>query len=91
MNLQQYTKKTGKNILLSRGGATKGIREVAAGRADIGGSCRLSRPDLTDFEKGVVMTLVAWDAFVAMDHPNNSVQSLTVDQLFKIIKGRTRN
>lgn len=86
-----YRKKTGKIISVSGGGATLGIRTTAAGKADIGGSCRPAKPDISDLEKGVRMTLVGWDALVVMVHPNNPVNSLSVDQLYKIMTGEIRN
>ena len=88
---QAYRKKTGKIISLKGGGATLGIRTTAAGNADIGGACRPAKPELTDMEKGVRMTHVGWDAVVAMVHPDNPVDKLTREQLFKIMKGEIRN
>lgn len=86
-----YCKKTGKVISISGGGATLGIRTAAAGKADIGGSCRPAKPDISDLEKGVRMTHVGWDALVVMVHPDNPVNSLSVDQLYKIMTGEVRN
>ena len=86
-----YKAKTGKTISISGGGATKGVRFAAAGRADIGGSCRPAKPDLSDAEKGAIMTHVAWDALVVMVHPDNPVDGLTADQVSKIFKGEIRN
>jgi phosphate transport system substrate-binding protein len=86
-----YRKKTGKIISVSGGGATLGIRTAAAGKADIGGSCRPAKPDISDLEKGVRMTLVGWDALVVMVHPDNPVNSLSVGQLYKIMTGEIRN
>ncbi|CAB1057703.1 Phosphate ABC transporter, periplasmic phosphate-binding protein PstS (TC 3.A.1.7.1) [Olavius sp. associated proteobacterium Delta 1] len=88
---QAYKKKTGKVISLKGGGATLGIRTAAAGDADIGGACRPAKPELSDMEKGVRMTHVGWDAVVAMVHPDNPVDNLTREQLFKIMKGEIRN
>jgi phosphate transport system substrate-binding protein len=86
-----YRKKTGKIISVSGGGATLGIRTTAAGKADIGGSCRPAKPDISDLEKDVHMTHVGWDALVVMVHPNNPVNSISVDQLYKIMTGEIRN
>jgi phosphate transport system substrate-binding protein len=88
---QAYRQKTGTNISLSGGGATLGIRTAAAGKADIGGSCRPAKPDISEHEKGVRMTHVGWDALVVMVHPQNPVQNLSVEQLYNIMTGKIRN
>lgn len=86
-----YEKKTGKKITVTGGGATLGIRYTAAGKADIGGSCRPVKPDISDLEKGVNMTHVGWDALVVMVHPENPVENLTINQLFRIMTGEIKN
>lgn len=86
-----YEKKTGTKIQVTGGGATLGIRYAAAGKADIGGSCRPVKPDISDLEKGVYMTHVGWDALVVMVHPDNPVQNLTVEQLYHIMTGDIKN
>jgi phosphate transport system substrate-binding protein len=86
-----YHNATGKVISISGGGATLGIRNTAAGKSDIGGSCRPAKPDISDREKGVDMTLVGWDALVVMVHPDNPVNNLTVDQLYRIMTGDIKN
>ena len=88
---EAYRKKTGINISLSGGGATLGIRTAAAGKADIGGSCRPAKPDISELEKGVHMTHVGWDALVVMVHPENPVQNLSVEQVYNIMTGKIRN
>jgi len=86
-----YQKQKGITISLSGGGATRGIRAAASGMADLGGSCRPAKPDLSDEEKGVKMTQVAWDALVIIVHPDNPVNNLTTDQASAIFKGKMRN
>lgn len=86
-----YKKKTGKVISITGGGATLGIRTTAAGRTDIGGSCRPVKPDISDLEKGVYMTHVGWDALVVMVHPDNPVKNLSVEQLYRIMTGDIKN
>lgn len=86
-----YQKKTGKVISITGGGATLGIRTAAAGTSDIGGSCRPVKPDISDLEKGVYMTHVGWDALVVMVHPDNPVNNITVDQLYRIMTGEIKN
>ncbi|MCP4747725.1 MAG: phosphate ABC transporter substrate-binding protein [Desulfobacteraceae bacterium] len=86
-----YEKITGKRISISGGGATLGIQTAASGQADIGGSCRPAKPDISELEKGVRMTHVGWDALVVMTHPDNPVNNITTEQLHKIMTGKIRN
>lgn len=85
-----YEKKTGVHIQVSGGGATKGIREAAAGTADIGGSCRFKLPN-DPREKDAVLVPVAWDALVVIAHPDNPVDNITVDQVRKVYRGEIDN
>lgn len=85
-----YRKKTGKVIKVSGGGATLGIRTAAAGKSDIGGSCRPAKPDISKLEEGVKMTHVGWDALVVMVHPENPIDNLTIRQLYDIMTGKVR-
>lgn len=86
-----YEAKTGVGIKLSGGGATKGIRAAAAGTSDLGGACRHwlkgvngdVHPEETDAE----LVQVAWDALVVIAHPENSVESITLDQLKGVYSG----
>src|SRR5262249_20704208 len=78
-------KKTGHAIDIEDGGATRGIRDVAAGKADMGGSCRHAL-DLPQ-ERGVKLVPVAWDALVAVVHPSNPVSDVTNDPLNGILTG----
>ncbi len=86
-----YQKQKGVTITLQGGGATHGIRTAASGQTDLGGSCRPPKPDLSDEEKGVKMTQVAWDALVIIVHPDNPINNLTTDQASSIFKGKIRN
>jgi phosphate transport system substrate-binding protein len=81
-----YQKKTGTRIVLKGGGATKGIRAVAKGLADMGGSCRHTI-DVAD-EKGVKLHQVAWDALVVVVNKDNPVENITVDQLKGVLTGK---
>ena len=81
-----YEKKTGVHIDIQGGGATRGIREVAALTADIGGSCR-QRIFSEKAEQGVVMVPVAWDALVVITHPDNPVENITLEDLRKVYLG----
>lgn len=91
-----YEKKTGIKILLEGGGATRGIREVAARRADLGGSCRqtIERPGMISSipeERSVVMIPVAWDALVVIVHKDNPIESISLDQVRRLYTGKIQN
>lgn len=86
---EAYTKKTGITIELTDGGATKGIREVASKKADMGGTCRhaLNIPE----EQGAKLIPVAWDALVVAVHPSNPVTNLSLEQVKSIFTGKITN
>ena len=86
-----YEKTTGKNIDVMGGGATLGIRAAAAGDADIDGTCRPPLPDLFNEEKGVYMTLIAWDGLVFITHTSNPVDGITLQQAKDILSGKITN
>ncbi len=91
-----YKNKTGVEIELKGGGATKGIREVATGEASIGGTCRhlIDNPEtLTTVpeERRVQLTPVAWDALVVIVHKDNPVGNITLDQLRGLYLGKITN
>lgn len=91
-----YKKKTGVEIELKGGGATRGIRDVATGEASIGGTCRhvLDNPEtLTTVpeERRVQLVPVAWDALVVIVHKDNPVSNITLDQLRGLYLGRIVN
>lgn len=84
-----YEGATGIKVNVSGGGATKGVRGADAGTIDVGGSCRhrIEGPE----EDAAFGTLVAWDALVAIVHPNNPVSNLTGAQLRSILLGEITN
>lgn len=84
-----YGKKTGVKIKLEGGGATRGIVDVVAGKADLGGTCRHMLP--RDEELGVKLVPIAWDALVVITHPSNKAKNLTLDQLKDIYTGKITN
>lgn len=85
-----YEAKTGIKIGLSGGGATKGIRNAAAGNIDIGGACRTSLDSL-DEERNAHQIPVAWDALVVITHKDNPVDNITFDQLKQLYLGNVTN
>ena len=77
---------------MSGGGATRGIRATAGGRTDMGGSCRHPLPGRSrNEERGIELTLVAWDALVFFTHLDNSVSDITLEEARGILRGRIRN
>lgn len=85
-----YQRKTKTEILLSGGGATKGIRQVAANKVDIGGSCRNKLWD-DPAEKSVQFHPVAWDALVVITHENNPINNISLQDLKAVYTGKITN
>ena len=91
-----YEAKTGVKIVLSGGGATKGIRNVASRKLDLGGACRNTIENPVNLsphplERRVRMVPVAWDALVVIVHKSNPVDNITLDQIRKIFTGKITN
>ena len=90
-----YEAKTGIATKITGGGATKGIRAAAAGTSDMGGTCRhwLRSADgqINPEEKNAKLVQVAWDALVAIAHPSNPVENVSVAQLKQIYDGEITN
>lgn len=91
-----YEKETGVRISLKGGGATRGIREVASRKRDLGGACRHTLDDPETLspipaERRVRLDPVAWDALVVLVHKQNPVNNITFDQIRKIYTGRITN
>lgn len=85
-----YTKKTGIQVKVSGGGATKGIRNAANGSIHIGGACRVSLENNPE-ERDAFQIPVAWDALVAFVHKDNPVENITFAQLHKVFLGEITN
>ncbi len=85
-----WEKKSGIHIDIQGGGATRGIREVAAGKADIGGSCRY-KIEGNPKELKARMQPVAWDALVVITHRDNPVSDISLKQLRAIYLGEITN
>lgn len=92
-----YEKKTGIKILLEGGGATKGLREVSAQHADLGGSCRLPLVyknkdgsfSIEQSEKQLKLIPVGWDALVVIVNRDNSlIDSISKAQLRDVLTGK---
>jgi phosphate transport system substrate-binding protein len=85
-----YEKKTGVHIEIHGGGATRGIRDVSALKAEIGGACRYKIEGLPE-ESGAILDPVAWDALVVIVHKSNPVESITMKQIYDIYSGKIKN
>ncbi len=85
-----YKKETGINIVLSGGGATKGIRQVALGKSDLGGACRVALEN-HGLESKAYQVPVAWDALVVIVNKKNPVKNITLRQLQQIYLGKIKN
>ncbi len=85
-----YQKETGIKIVLHGGGATKGIRQVAAGKIDIGGACRVTLSKNSK-ESRAHQVPVAWDALVVIVNKSNPVNNISLSQLQKIYLGKIKN
>lgn len=88
---QVYEEDTGIQVRLSGGGAALGIEAAASGGADLGGTCRACLKRLHEDQWDVKLAIVAWDALVAVVHPDNPVDNLTQAQLRSILQERIRN
>lgn len=86
-----YETKTGVKMELNGGGATRGIRDTAERKMDMGGSCRMTLPELNTDEHHVTLHPVAWDALAVIAHPDNPIQNLTTEQIKAIYLGKTKN
>lgn len=81
-----WERKTGQKILLTGGGATKGIRAVASGESDLGGSCRHAM-DVPE-EADAVLIPLAWDALAVIVHGENPLSSISEPELDSVLSGR---
>lgn len=85
-----FEDKTNIHINIQGGGATKGIRHVISGDADLGGTCRYNLPD-NPLEAGVGLEPVAWDSLVVITHKDNPVENLSLNQVRQIYTGNITN
>lgn len=83
-----YEKKTGIKVDLQGGGATRGIRDTAKLKIDMGGTCRMTLPDENKIELHATLHPVAWDALAIIVNKANKVNSLTTRQVKAIYKGQ---
>jgi len=97
---EAYEKKTGIKISIAGGGATKGLRQVATGKINLGGSCRLplilrnkqGLRHVSDKENNLKIIPVGWDALVVIVHKDNKIiESITPEQLKGLLTGKIKN
>jgi len=86
-----FEAKTGIKVDLQGGGATKGIRQAAKLKIDLGGSCRMTLPDTDPSELHATLHPVAWDALAVIVHKSNPVKNLSTKQIKDIYKGIITN
>lgn len=86
-----YEDRTGTKVELYGGGATRGIRDTSALKMDMGGSCRMTLPEIERSELHVTLHPVAWDALAVITHPQNPVANLSTDQIKAIYLGKIKN
>jgi phosphate transport system substrate-binding protein len=86
-----YEAKTGIKVELQGGGAARGIRDTAKMKIDLGGTCRMSLPELDRSELHASLHPVAWDALAIIVHKSNPVKELSTKQVKDIYKGKITN
>ena len=86
-----YQEKTHIKILMEGGGATRGIRETVALKIDLGGTCRMPLPEFNNSELYSTVYPVAWDALAVIVHPDNPLDSFSMQQIKDIYLGKISN
>ena len=86
-----YEKKTGIKVILNGGGATRGIRDAANLKMDLGGACRMNLPEVDRIELHASMHPVAWDALAIIVNKKNPINSLSTAQVKAIYTGKITN
>lgn len=86
-----YEAKTGVKIQLNGGGATRGIRDAANLKMDLGGACRMNLPEVDRIELHATLHPVAWDALAIIVNKKNPINSLSTKQIKAIYTGKITN
>jgi len=86
-----YEKKTGIKVVLNGGGATRGIRDAAKLKMDLGGACRMNLPEVDRVELHASLHPVAWDALAIIVNKKNPINSLSTKQIKAIYTGKITN
>jgi len=88
---QAYQAKTGIKVELQGGGAARGIRDAAALKVDLGGSCRMSLPGVERSELHASLHPIAWDALAIIINKKNPVNNITTEQIKSMYLGKIKN
>lgn len=92
-----YEKRYGVRINLEGGGATRGLRQVASGKSDLGGSCRLpivianndGSYSVEEGERKLKIIPLGWDSLVVIVHKDNTlIDTISRQQLRDILTGK---
>ncbi len=92
-----YEQESGVTIELEGGGATRGLRQISAGKSDFGGSCRMpliyengdGSYRVESLEQKVKLIPIGWDALVVIAHKDNHlVEEITRKQLKQVLTGK---
>ncbi len=86
---KKFTAQYGIEMDIQGGGATHGIRDIASGEKNLGGTCRHS-VDVPE-EKGVTLHHVAWDALVVIVNKSNPVNTISLKQLKDVLEGKIKD
>ena len=86
-----FETKTGVKVELQGGGATRGIRDAAALKVDLGGSCRMALPGIERSELHASLHPVAWDALAIIINKQNPVTNITTEHVKKMYLGQITN
>ncbi len=95
-----YEKKSGIKIVLEGGGATKGLRSVASGKSQLGGSCRLplviNNSDgsftIEQTEQKLTVIPIGWDSLVVITNKENkTTTSISQQKLRDVLTGKITN
>lgn len=86
-----YQEKTGIKVILQGGGATRGIRDTVNLKIDMGGTCRMTLPEIESIELHATLHPVAWDALAIIANKKNPVNNITTEQIKGIYTGKITN
>lgn len=81
-----YTAQSGLAVDPQGGSSTQGIRDVAAGRAEVGCSTRHKVADPE--ERGAKLVTVGWDSLVVIAHPSNPITRISMSDLRAVLEGK---
>ena len=81
-----YTAQSGLTVSLEGGSSTTGIRDVAAGNAEVGCSARHKISDPA--ERGAKLVTIGWESLVVIAHPSNPVSRISRSDLQAVLEGK---